>query len=301
MRYAIFYNKSFRYFSEVDEIIFEYSGVGDIVKFVTEKFKENQRAIINVTKIENIENIIPYLNKLSKEHSNFIIQINMFTQKKYIELLKDNNINYMFANFATNLDTFFSMVNLEAKDIYIVEELAFNLKNLQDVRKKYNINFRLIPDVAQSAKGTSYTIPSITKFFIRPEDIEEYEKYIDVIEIYRQDDRQSVIYEIYKKQQWLGQLEDIILDLDVELNNTNIAPHFGRERINCGKRCMFEKCNLCLEIQNLANRFQLTDISIIKKKKKSEISSTEKEEILKSIKKQKDKENNESTINKETV
>lgn len=286
MRYAVFYNADFRHFDEIDEIVFDYSGYADIVDFVSNKFKEQrQKAVINITDADNIDIIISYLNKLKTVHPNFIVQIDLMSQKSYIELLKNNEIDFMFANFANNYDTFYSMIDLGAEDIYITETLCFDLKNLQDARDKYGINLRVIPDVAQYARGTGRIIPQISKFFIRPEDIEKYDEYVDVIEIYRRDDRQSVIYEIYKNQQWLGKLNEIILDLDTDINNIAISTHFGPNRIGCQKRCMIGKCNLCMEIENLANRFDIANIAIIKRKKKyvDSLKEDKKKEIIERI------------------
>lgn len=284
MRYAIHYNKNFRYLNEVDEIVLDYKGIGDIVKFIPKKFKPEQKIIIRIAEVEDIKNVLPFLIKLTKVHSNFIVQIDLFSQKEYIELLKDNNIGFMFINFAKQFDQFYTMAELGAEDIYIVEDLAFFVGRLQDIRHKYNINLRLIPDIAQSAMGTSHVIPQITKFFIRPEDIDAYEDYIDVIEISRDNDRQSTIYEIYKQQQWSGNLEDIILDLDLQVNNLNIAPHFGPNRVNCGKRCMYGRCNLCMEMQELATRFKLVGIQVKKDRKRTEVPAEEKEKMFKLIK-----------------
>lgn len=278
MQYAIHYNAKFRHFDEVNEVIFDYKGTESIIDFIPKILKkENQRAVINLNQIEDIKEVIPFINKLKTIHSNLIVQIDYFNQKKYIELLQDNEINFMFSNFAKDYDTYYSMAELGAKDIYIVEYLGFCLDKLQFIKNKYQINLRVIPDIAQSAKGSSAIVPQITKFWVRPEDTELYEEYIDIFEICRSDDRQSVIYEIYKRQQWLGNIEDIIMDLDIDVKNENLNPRFGLERLNCGKKCMYGRCTLCQRMEDLALRFNLAGISIQKKKKKEEISEEEKE------------------------
>lgn len=295
MRYAVNYNANFRYFDQVDEVVFDYKGSESIVDFIPKILKrQEQKAIINLCEIENIKEIIPYLNKLKQVHVNIMVQIDYIKQRDIIELLKDNKIDFMFKNFAKDYDTFYSMVQLGAEDITVVEYLGFCLDNLQEMRNKYGISIRVIPDIAQSAAGTGRIIPPITKFWIRPEDTELYEPYVDVFQILRNDDRQSVIFEIYKRQQWLGNIQDIIMDLDVDIQNDNINPRFGLMRLDCNKKCMYGKCNLCMEIQDLALRFNLAEITIQKKSKKF-ITQEEKEKIQADLDKRKEKINESTT------
>ena len=286
MQYAIHYHPQFRHFDEIDEVIFDYGGSDSIVEFVPKILKkQNQKAVINIQTIEKekIEEVIPFLNKLKNIHSNILLQIDFYKQKNLIELLKDNQFDFMFATFAKDYDTFYSMIELGAKEVYITEYLGFCLKNLQQIREEKNIKLRVFPDIAQSTKGTTNIISPITKFWIRPEDTELYEQYVDTFEICRLDNKQSVIYEIYKRQQWFGPIQEIILDCDITLENTNLDPRFGQERINCGKRCTYGKCNLCTEMEDLALRFNLVGISIEKKKKKNEITQEERELVKKEL------------------
>lgn len=301
MYYAVHYHRSFRYFDEIDEVVFDYQGTEAIVDYIPKILKkQEQKAVINLSKIRQIENVIPFISKLKTIHPNILTQIDFFSQKEYIELLNDNNIDFMFSTFAKDYETLYSMIDLGAKEVYLVEFLGFCLKNLQELRKEKNIKFRVFPDIAQSAKGTTRIIPEITKFWIRPEDTELYEQYVDTFELCRLDDRQSVIYEIYKRQQWLGRVNDIILDLDLTVENTNLDPRFGQERINCGKRCTYGKCNLCQEMENLALRFNVAGISIEKKKKKNEISQEDKETLMNELKNHLEK-NNEFNIDEKVV
>ena len=147
--------------------------------------------------------------------------------------------------------------------IYVVEELGFDLASLQD----QGVILRVIPNIAQCYVDGKGIIPEITKFWIRPEDTEIYEEYIDVFEFYKLDDvRISTVYKVYKNRQWLGDLKDLILDLDVDINNKTISPHFGRMRTTCRKKCLYGKCNVCLNIADLATQFKAADIEIIKKR-----------------------------------
>ena len=80
------------------------------------------------------------------------------------------------------------------------------------------------------------------------EDIEVYEKYVDICEFFGDLDRQSVLYEIYTKGKWIGDLQQLILNFKYSLSNQTIAPIFSEARLGCNKKCNQGKCNICHHI-----------------------------------------------------
>lgn len=272
MKYAVQYNSSFRYLNEVDEVVFQYSGTDQIIDFIPSVLQEEQTAVINLTEIaeENIKEVIVYLNKLKEIHSNFKVQIDFYNQKDFIGLLNDNDIQFMFWNMAGDRDILTAMLNYNITDIYIVEDLAFNLKDISEYLKG-KVSIRVFPDIAQYKRGAGDEISDLTKFFIRPEDVELYEEYVDVLEIFRLDIRQSTVYEVYKQEQWLGALDFLIMDFKAGISNTHIEPHFGKTRLNCGKRCAFGKCNVCKNIEQLSKSLEDAGLEIVKPRKRSEV------------------------------
>jgi len=53
------------------------------------------------------------------------------------------------------------------------------------------------------------------QFFIRPEDVDIYGEYVDVIEFYDSIEQQNVLYEVYfKDKEWNGKLREIIKGMD---------------------------------------------------------------------------------------
>ena len=120
--------------------------------------------------------------------------------------------------------------------------------------KSKGIKIRVYPNVAQNnGYGLSTVIPDIKKFFIRPEDVEIYEKYVDIFEIWGAPEKTSVLYEIYKQQQWLGSLKDIITGFVEDVPNTGFMKQFALCRLNCGKKCFKGiKCNMCNLMKNIS-------------------------------------------------
>lgn len=264
MKYAVHYYKSFRYFNQVDEIVFDYKGTEYLTEFIPNLLKPKQRAIINISQLD-IEEIFEYLLILKQRHENFVVQLNWFNQLDWIPALEEMQIKYMFINFATNIEQVYIFSQYNITDIYICEGLGFRLNELQNLRNK-GISLRVFPDVAQSNRR--YAIPAINRFFIRPEGLDVYEDYIDTIELWHCDNRLSVVYEIYKQRHWNGYLEDLILDLeDISLNNNTLLPLFDTIRVKCGRGCLVDNaCHYCFRNLELAPLLEKNNLLITRKR-----------------------------------
>lgn len=302
MKYAVHYSKDFKFLKEIDEVILDWEGTDQILDFVPKTFLQEQRIIINLKQIENIEDVIPCLNKLKALHSNIAVQIGL-DRADAANLLKMEDIDFMFYDYCTTIEMYYLMKELGASDIYITEILGFGLEDLQEEGER-SVKLRVFPNIAQCDPHGKGILPEITKFWIRPEDTELYEELVDVFEFYGTKDGGglSTIYKIYKKCQWLGDLKDIILDFHLDISNKTIAPHFGKMRLNCHKKCLYGKCNVCPNIASLAEGFNTAEIEVVKRKRKEQYSQEEKEQIINTLKERGKKLiEDESTINEETM
>ena len=156
------------------------------------------------------------------------------------------------------------MKELGAKEVYITEALGFKLTDLQGLRKA-GLKLRVIPDIVQRLAGTKKVVPAILGFWIRPEDLFVYEKYVDTVEFFCRNDRLSVVYKIYRDGVWEGKLSDIIQDAeDLDICSNRLGGAFAISRLNCGKKCLFDerKCQLCLQQQIFAQKLEKAKITI---------------------------------------
>jgi hypothetical protein len=155
-----------------------------------DKYKEKR---INLHIIDNIDFL--FLEELCKKYNNLYI---MFPLSYYNEILENNyNIKYFFDTRVNNWDLLYTLINTNITDIYITDELCFELKKISQITKNKNINIRTFLNVAQSSVGGD-RIPALKKFFIRPEDVDLYSSYIDVGEFYLVDNKIDYYFEIYK-------------------------------------------------------------------------------------------------------
>jgi hypothetical protein len=91
---------------------------------------------------------------------------------------------------------------------------------------------------------------SLRTFFIRPEDIFLYNKYIDVVEFFEAEKDKNALntlYNLYNKgERWAGPLKEIIKGFKGDTDSYYLFSRFGEKRIDCGKRCNVSNCSFCV-------------------------------------------------------
>lgn len=265
MKYCVPFYADFKFNKIVDEITINYSGTerGDIIEYINNFVPQEQTIIIDLTqrKIE-FNFIIPILKKIYQEHEKIKIKIYLSDYDEVREL----GIPFFFQDFCTKIDQIYGFINRGVCDVYITENLGFNLVEIGDYCHKNNVEVRVYPNISQYTTSEKKYIPDVCKFFIRPEDTYLYEDYVDIFEFNVANDRLSTLFEIYKNKQWLGDLKDIIGGIGSSIPNTGLVPFFGEQRIKCEHKCMLGKCNLCLYMLQAAKDLTKADIEIKRKR-----------------------------------
>jgi hypothetical protein len=269
MKYCVRYFQDFRYFDIVDEVVLE-SQDSTHDSHLLQHIKDNyttQRIIIDIRRREEeISEIIPILKQIKEEYPNFTVLISY--SEDAVEQLKQAEIPFFFQEYCSTKEVLYAFIKIGVSDVYVVEDLAFSIKSISPYCKENNVKVRMFPNVAQCGKLTESVIPDIAKFFIRPEDVNEYEKYVDVLEFFGPPSRMSVLFEIYNSKRWLGDLNELIIGFEDSYSNPGISYFFGEVRTKCDHRCMIEDCDLCGDIGKLSNKIQEVGIEIIKKEDK---------------------------------
>jgi hypothetical protein len=260
MKYCVHYHKNspFRYAAEVAEleILFRPEDTS-LPAFIQEH--SNQTIILSITK-EQIENaaMVKRLAAIGKEFSNVKMRLPALPKttltSPYVDAVaafKEANIPYFFMNYIDSWDLLQGILALDPSDIYIVNELGFSLKQIREITKEKHIQIRCFANFAQS--NWAGTAPCRT-FFIRPDDVEFYEQYVDVLQFMGDEKNFSTYYCIYEyDRKWFGQLKEIIIGYDSDADNRSYAPMFAQFRCGCGKRCMRgSSCNICERIEKIS-------------------------------------------------
>lgn len=172
------------------------------------------------------------------------------TSFKLLEAAKALGIKFFYSIPINNFYDLKALVDYGCCDIRIDAPLTHMLDKLE----KYDITIRMIPNIAYYAY-----IPrenGVIGSWVRPEDTELYEEYVDVFEFEDCDKKkEEALYRIYAEQKnWPGKLNNLITNLNYDAINRLILPEFGKIRMFCKQRCTSGlECSLCYRMLNIAN------------------------------------------------
>ena len=269
MKYCLPYNKytfNNELIKDADEWSIDYNPDDKTLFKFLDTYKDKRINFRVLDKIDITETLgVNFIKDLQKEYPNVYIQFPQYT-KEIMNIIKENEIkNYFFSTYVNNIDMFYCLVNSGVSDIYIVEALGFELDKISKVTKEKNISIRVFPNIAQSLVED---IPDLKKFFIRPEDIQDYKDFIDVCEFFYEDSKCLNYFDIYKnKQEWYGDLSEIINGLNIKLDSRYMLPRFGELRSRCGKKCFKGgDCHICELIEETAQSMEEAGLLIEKEK-----------------------------------
>lgn len=269
MKYcADFYGKEVEFLNEVDEINLNLSKIKDLADL--DQFCKNhinQRINLCINDLEDAINkkYFIYAFDFQKHYPQYNVIIRLPHYDNWSDKIKNDypNAKFYFNVPISNWDTLLFYLKYRVTDVYISEAMGFELEDIVKKVHEYNSQVRVFPNIAQAAEETT---EGYLKFWIRPEDIEFYEDYIDVCELfYDKYEQQEIYFNIYKKdKKWTGDLNEIIFNLNCKIDNTRIVPRFAKKRVRCNRQCMKDKkCKLCERIIELSETLSKTPIRII--------------------------------------
>lgn len=257
MKYCLRYYRESKSIKRYDEIsiIYENQTILDLEDFI--KKYEGQRIIINITLNNFIEKRLWMdIDALYSKYPNiavcFIIYNNHLLTEEEKGAIANLSAPYFFSTSIATWDQLHYYLNLGASDVYVTEDLGFDIEAVARIVHEHNVIVRVYPNVAQSSVKET---PGLRKFFIRPEDVELYAPYIDVFEFWGEISRQDILFHIYSNlKKWFGNLNELILDLNYDIDSRSIFPIFAQFRLNCRKDCLrgAKKCHICNAIDNLS-------------------------------------------------
>lgn len=201
----------------------EYKSIKSLVKKYPEKIKIRFAYYLNNEKIKNI-----------------------------LDFFKEDKIPFFFVNIPLDYDTIDGFLSLGVTDIYIGNQLGFDIQNVAKKVHAAGASVRIYPNICQSSYSYG---DKLTQFYVRPEDISAYENWVDVCELISFNNSDGTLYKIYaKEKKWWGPLKEIILGLDSDIDNRYIGPEFAWFRTSCRKRCLTDgSCKMCKRIEELSH------------------------------------------------
>ena len=89
--------------------------------------------------------------------------------------------------------------------------------------------------------------------YIRPEDVDIYDKYIETIEFLAPKEKEATLFKIYKNKVWKGNLDILLNNFNWNVDNRIIPEQFGEARVQCRQSCQGHgSCKLCYSAIKLA-------------------------------------------------
>ena len=254
MKSCIEWRKSFKYLPQIDEFNIDFRPKeGKLLDFL-EMYGKSQRVNIRLPEDYKVDDLGLLTTIYRNRDYNIVI---ILPDKYYAHELKEDGVPFYFGKPIYDWDMLDSCLDSGVSDVIISGALGFELDKVSKVCKARGVQVRCYANIAQSNGWTGGD--GFKKFFIRPEDVDIYGEYVDVIEFYDSVDRQNILYEIYfKDKEWVGDLREIIKGMQLKINNYYIlGSEFARRRSQCGKRCFKgERCALCDNLAELAQTLE---------------------------------------------
>lgn len=150
------------------------------------------------------------------------------------------------------IKTYYELRALKALGVRYVrlgEPLFFEM----DTVRSFEIPVRAVPNVAYIDGYPRED--GVCGTWIRPEDLDVYEEYVETIEFEDADmKKEQAMFRIYAEQKnWPGDLSMIITNLNHVGLNRIIVPNIAEKRLICGQRCQkSSNCKLCYRALTLA-------------------------------------------------
>ena len=246
MKYAVSGRQPKSVLRQADEIKLIYNDKGKLIDYIEEFF--DKTLILEIPNTVIVEDMDWDLFVSYSEKVNFILCLNDLS---LVNKCKEKGLKFYWAYPVFSWYELQGMIELEPCYISVSTPMSFNLKK---IKKKTNIPLRIVPNLAYDMY-----IPRNNGLYgtwVRPEDIEVYEEYVDVCDFVSYElSKEATLLHIYKDtKEWPGNLNFLLTNFNINVDNRLFPKDFGERRANCGLRCMENgTCHYCETAVKFAN------------------------------------------------
>lgn len=249
MRYSVSGRQPLQVLRKADEIKLDYRDKDKIYDYFID-FKEEPKDYVIV--LGDAEEIVwdelSKMNELSENRLTVAVRL-----LHNAEILKDLGIKWYWEYPITTYYELDSVLQFKPNYLWVGAPLYFDLPEV----KKRNIPIRLVANMcyetfmphASGVRGT----------YVRPEDVEVYNKYVDTLEFFTYGDlkKEHTLLGVYQSGRWPGNLNLLLTNLGEHVDNRAVPEQFGKARVQCRQSCMRNShCRLC---DNLIKFAQVVD------------------------------------------
>ena len=163
---------------------------------------------------------------------------------------------------AYNWATLEAMLALGVSDVYISDDLCYQLDDVRAKCDESNVDMRIVLNRIP-ARYPGYSTDPTTPVY-RPEDADLVDRYYDWVEFdcgkpYKFNELDVYSHVWFDKGKWNGDLGEINKDLAMPFPNKSLVPEFSSYKANCGLRCkrsVKSKCRRCGQFLEIAQMLQ---------------------------------------------
>lgn len=233
-----------------DEFRINYSPNKNDLNKLFEFLKEYKDKRVSINWTDGID--VREASLISQVASNAVHRINGMMDFQKIPSITKEELPYYFGeeNPAQNWSQLDSYAALGVTDVFISDDLTFELPAVRDYCDEHNLKLRLMLDKLSATATVSKKVPV---YF--PQNMDFLSIYYDIGEFATEDDHQlKILYKVwFKDKQWLGDIREINPEISFEFPAQSVPRRFVRFRSNCNQRCLKGgKCNECDLIPELA-------------------------------------------------
>lgn len=254
MKYCLKWNNLSKKLDKADEISIIYQEDRGLVDFMRKY--ANKRIILRIDSYKFHSGEIAKLAAIRKQYPELEFTVAMDHQNLALALIfTQKEIPFYFLTPVQDWETFnWYAVDLKVSDIDISGPLGFELPKVKRFLEKNDLS-TIIRATPNKVHAITQGCPPIKSFFIRPEDIDTYAEYIDVIE-FEGVEHQDTFFNIYAKEKmFVGKLPQVIYNFPTPIDGVGIPSAFAEKRIRCGRECLSGgRCNRCAIIESLAEK-----------------------------------------------
>jgi hypothetical protein len=252
MKYCLKWNNRCYHLKDADEISIKYIEDKGLLDFL-EKYA-NKRIILRIIAKDFIDSELAKLVAIKRQFPDyqFTVALDEY-HPQLIEKMKEKELPFYILQPVKNWEVLNHYVkDLKVSDVDLSGALGFELPKVKRFLEKFgpNIKVRVTPNIITS---DSLHCPPLQMFFIRPDDLDQYEPYVDVVE-FEGLEHQDTFFNIYAKEKtFVGKLNQVIYNFPLSVDNLGLISSFGERRIGCGRECLYGgRCRRCDNLVDLS-------------------------------------------------
>ena len=252
MKFCLKWNNRCHHLKDADEISIKYIEDKGLLEFL-ERHKEQRiilRVVVKTFSTSEADKLVA-IHKVHPEY-NFTVGIDEYNAE-LVAKLGEKQVPFYFLEPVKDWEVLSHyVIDLGVSDIDLSGALAFELPKVKHFLKKFgpNTQIRVTPNLM---RASSPHCPPLQSFFIRPNDVEAYEDYVDVME-FEGLEHQDTFFNIYAKEKaFVGKLNQVIYNFPLTIDNLGLIPAFGERRLGCGRECLSGgRCRRCHNLVELS-------------------------------------------------